>query len=402
MSNVVLSAQRLIGLPDDESGPGWIELENDRIGAAGRGAPPRTPDVVLDDGVLTPGLVDAQINGAFSVDFADADADDVRAVAERMLSTGVTAMVPTFITATVEELVDQVTRYDVARRASNAAGSATRLLPAHVEGPFLSPLRRGAHRESLLVDPTPDHTAPLIQIAEALSYVTLAPEREGALQAIADFVGAGVRVAVGHSDATDAQVFAAADAGATLVTHLYNAQGPFHHRRPGVIGAALTDSRLTIGLIVDGHHVEPTAVRLAFGAAHRRVMLVTDAVAALGMPLGVYELGGDQFEVTAGQPALRADGTIAGAAESLDADLGHAADLGIDLVDAVRAASRTPADALGRTDIGRIEPGAWADLVHLGDDLRARTTWLAGRQVWSAGGTAQAIGSTVRVGDSLS
>jgi N-acetylglucosamine-6-phosphate deacetylase len=383
----LVRARRLVGLADNESGAGWIEVDGDRIIGSGRGEPPRTPDVVLDDGILAPGLIDAQINGAFSVDFADADADDVRGVAERMLSTGVTAMVPTFITATVDQLVEQVRRYEAARESTNTAGSATRLLPAHVEGPFLSPRRRGAHREALLVDPTPERVAALIELAPAISYVTLAPEREGALRAIADFVAAGVRVAVGHSDATDDQVRAAADAGATLVTHLYNAQSPFHHRAPGVVGAALTDPRLTVGLIADGHHVEPTAVRLTFAAAPGRVMLVTDAVAALGMPPGVYELGGDQLEVIAGSPPLRADGTIAGADEPLDANLGHTVDVGISIFDAIRAATRTPADALGLTDLGRIEPGARADLVLLGDDLRARTTWLAGQRVWSAGGT---------------
>lgn len=398
MSSVVVSAQRLIGLPDDESGEGWIVIDADRISEAGRGAAPRTPDVVLADGILVPGLVDAQINGAFAVDFADATAADVRAVAERMLSTGVTSMVPTFITATVEQLAEQVTAYDLARDACNARGLATRLLPAHVEGPFLSPRRRGAHREALLVDPTPAAIAPLLSLADAISYVTLAPERAGALSAIEAFVAAGIRVAVGHSDATDDQVRAAADAGATLVTHLYNAQSPFHHRAPGVVGGALTDPRLTLGLIVDGHHVEPTAVRLAFTAGARRIMLVTDAVAALGMPPGTYELGGDQLEVVAGGPPLRADGTIAGADEPLDANLGHAVDAGIDLVDAIRAATRTPADALGYTDLGRIEPGARADLVLLGDDLRARTTWLGGDRVWTTGGTRQGPGAAVASG----
>jgi N-acetylglucosamine-6-phosphate deacetylase len=387
MSDIVVSAQRLIGLPDDDSGPGWIAIDGERIADAGRGTPPRTPDVVIDDGVLVPGLIDAQINGAFAVDFAEADAADVRRVAEEMLATGVTTMVPTFITAPIEDLVEQVGRYDAARRASNETGGATRLLPAHVEGPFLSPRRRGAHREELLMDPTPERIAPLIALADSISYVTLAPEREGALQAIAEFVAAGIRVAVGHSDASDLEVRAAADAGATLVTHLFNAQRPLHHRAPGVVGAALADPRLTLGLIADGHHVEPTAVLLTFGAARGRVMLVTDAVAALGMPAGTYELGGDQIIVTDGAPPLRADGTIAGADEPLDANIGHTVDAGVGLVDAVRAATRTPADALGLSDRGRLESGAYADLVLLGDDLRARTTWLGGRQVWTAGDT---------------
>ena len=384
MGTTVMSAEHLVGLPDDESGPGWIEIAGDRIRGAGRKTPPRPADVVLDAGILAPGLVDAQINGAFSVDFADADEAAVRRVAEQMLSTGVTAMVPTFITAPVEQLVEQVTAYDAARAASNASGAAARLLPAHVEGPFLSPQRRGAHREAYLVDPAPERVAPLIGLAHAISYVTMAPELKGALQAISDLVAAGIRVSVGHSDATDDQVRAAADAGATIVTHLYNAQSPLHHRAPGVVGAALTDPRLTLGLIADGHHVDPAAVRLAFAAAPGRVMLVTDAVASLGMPPGTYELGGEQLEVVAGGPPLRADGTIAGASEPLDANLGHAVAAGIDLVDAVRAATRTPADALGLAELGRIEAGARADLVLLGEDLRARATWLGGRSVWSA------------------
>ncbi len=335
--------------------------------------------------MLAPGLIDAQINGAFAVDFAEAGTAEVRRMAEQMLSTGVTTMVPTFITSTVDELVAQVWRFDQARVASNETGRATRLLPAHVEGPFLSPRRRGAHREECLIDPTPEALAPFLAMADRISYVTLAPERAGAVQAIVDLIAAGIRVSIGHSDADDAAVRAAADAGASMVTHLYNAQRPLHHRDPGVVGAALTDSRLTLGLISDGYHVEPTAIRLAFSAAPKRVMLVTDAVAALGMPPGISVLGGQEVVVAAGQPPLRADGTIAGADVPLDGCLGHASAAGVDLVDVVRAATRTPADALGCSDRGRLEPGTLADLVLLGsDDLRARATWLGGEMLWSA------------------
>ncbi|MDQ3157788.1 MAG: N-acetylglucosamine-6-phosphate deacetylase [Actinomycetota bacterium] len=386
MDDTVIRARRLIGLPDEDSGPGWLRVIKGRIDDAGRGEPPIEADVVLEDGILAPGLIDAQINGAFGVDFADANVDDIRRVAEQMLTTGVTAMVPTFITAPFDQLAQQVTRYDAARIVSNGAGGATRLHPAHVEGPFLSPRRRGAHREELLFDPTPERVALLIDLADAISYVTLAPEREGAIRAIGELVEAGIRVAIGHSDASDHEVRAAADAGATLVTHLYNAQRPLHHRAPGVVGAALADSRLTLGLIVDGHHVDPTAVRLAFAAATGRVMLVTDAVAALGMPPGTYELGGDRIVVTAGSPPLRSDGAIAGADQPLDANIGYAVEAGVDLAAAIRAATRTPADALGLHDLGRLEPGAFADLVLLDDDdLRARRTWLGGDVVWDAG-----------------
>jgi N-acetylglucosamine-6-phosphate deacetylase len=235
------------------------------------------------------------------------------------------------------------------------------------------------------MDPTPEALAPLLAIADRISYVTLAPERAGAVRAIGDLIAAGIRVSIGHSDADDTAVRAAADAGASMVTHLYNAQRPLHHRDPGVVGAALTDSRLTLGLISDGNHVEPTAIRVAFAAAPGRVMLVTDAVAALGMPPGTSVLGGEQIVVTPGRPPLRSDGTIAGADVPLDACLGHALAAGVELVDVVRAATRTPADALGCLDRGRLEPGALGDLVLLGsDDLRVRATWLDGELVWSA------------------
>ncbi len=178
VSSTVIGARQVVGLPDDGDGPGWVQLRDGRIAGAGRGTPPRPADLELD-GVLAPGLIDAQINGGFAVDFAEAGTAEVRRTAELMLSTGVTTMVPTFITSTIDELVAQVLRFDQARVASNETGRATRLLPAHVEGPFLSPRRRGAHREECLIDPTPEALAPFLAMADRISYVTLAPERAG-------------------------------------------------------------------------------------------------------------------------------------------------------------------------------------------------------------------------------
>jgi N-acetylglucosamine-6-phosphate deacetylase len=176
-------------------------------------------------------------------------------------------------------------------------------------------------------------------------------------------------------------VLAAADAGATIVTHLYNGQRPLHHRDPGVVGAALSDPRFTLGLIVDLVHVAPTAVRVAFAAAAGRVALVTDATAALGMPPGRYELGGEEVTIEEGRPPVRDDGTLAGASLRLDAAVANTVACGIDLEVALDAATRAPADALGRADLGRIAPDARADLVWLDDDLRARATWVGGRLV---------------------
>jgi len=381
----VLIAATSLHLPDG-SGPGWLEIDDGlgTITSVGRGMPRREPDETLV-GTLAPGLVDAQINGAYGADFAAATDADWERIVDMLPSTGVTAIVPTFITAPVDELAEQLRGY--ARQRERLAGrpGAARLLPAHVEGPFLAEACRGAHRAECLTDPTPERVETLVAAAGAhLGYVTVAPERLGAIDAIERFVAAGVRVSVGHSDADAGTVTRAADAGATLVTHVFNAQRPLRHRDPGVVGAALTDTRLTAGLIADLHHVDPIAIRVAFAAAEGRIMLVTDNVSAFGMDAGEYVLGGEPLTVRDGEPPLRADGTIAGAAVRLDTCIGNVVrDAGVDPGDAIDAATRVPARAVG-SGSGAIEPGAPADLVLLDSStFRATRTWIAGRSVHS-------------------
>jgi N-acetylglucosamine-6-phosphate deacetylase len=166
-----------------------------------------------------------------------------------------------------------------------------------------------------------------------------------------------------------------------MVTHLFNAQRGMHHREPGVSGQALIDRRLTSGLIADLHHVSAAVCLLAFRAAPARICLVTDAAACAGMPPGRYRLGGEEIVLPEGdaQPPVRADGTLAGSALRMDAAVANITASGADLAAAVAAATRIPADLIGRHDLGRIAPGAAADLAWLGDDLRARAAWIAGR-----------------------
>jgi N-acetylglucosamine-6-phosphate deacetylase len=254
-----------------------------------------------------------------------------------------------------------------------------RVLGIHLEGPFLAESRRGAHDAAFLVDPAAADVQDLLDAgAGLLRLVTLAPERTGALDAVRVLSAAGVLVSVGHSDATAAQVEAAADAGARMVTHLYNAQRPLLHRDPGVVGQALADDRLTSGLILDLHHVSAQAAHIAFAAAPGRVVLVTDAAAPAGMPPGRYSLGGAPVVLADGSPPVRDDGTIAGSALRLDDAVANAVRIGLDLATAVDAATSVPADLVGRPDLGRIAPGAAADLVWLDDDLRTRATWVDG------------------------
>jgi N-acetylglucosamine-6-phosphate deacetylase len=340
-------------------------------------------DVQLPSGVLVPGLVDLQVNGYYGADFVDATAEQWAEITQRLPETGVTALVATFITEPVDAMADALQR--TASLLPALSGGAE-VLGVHLEGPFLSERRRGAHNLAYLRDPDPDAVETLLDAAPGLlRVVTLAPERRGGLAAVRRLVDAGVLVSIGHSDALGEQVSAAADAGARMVTHLFNAQRPLHHREPGVVGGALSDRRLTSGLIVDLHHVNAEACRIAFASAPGRIMLVTDASAPAGMPPGRYELGGEPVVLEPGQPPLREDGTIASSSLALDKGVANAVGIGIDLLTAVEAATRIPADLVGRADLGRIEPGARADLVWLGEDLRAASTWIRGVAVHGAG-----------------
>ncbi|MCW2886473.1 MAG: N-acetylglucosamine-6-phosphate deacetylase [Streptosporangiaceae bacterium] len=360
-------------------GPGYARVENGVITEVGEGRPGGTPDLTLSGGTLVPGLVDLQVNGYYGHDLVDADEAGWHTVVRRLPETGVTAFMPTFITAPVKLLADALRR-TVTLLPGLPAGS--RVLGVHLEGPFLSEKRRGAHNADHLVDPTPEALTTLLETG-LVRLVTLAPERPGGLDAVRILTDAGVLVSIGHSDATAEQVSLAADAGARKVTHLFNAQSGVHHREPGVAAQALTDERLSPGLIVDLHHVAPVVCRLAFQAAAGRIVLVTDAASAAGMPPGRYELGGRPIDLPVQGPPVRVGGdTIAGSALRLDAAIGNAVLIGIDLVTAVDAATRVPADLIGRPDLGRLEPGAVADLLWLGDDLRARRTWIAGETVF--------------------
>lgn len=377
--DLLIAAVTVHGI-SDHPGPGWIHVVDGLVVASGHDPTPREVDV-HHAGILAPGFIDAQINGAYGADFAAADDADWARIVETIPETGVTAIVPTFITAPIQEIVADLLAY-ADRREAHREGA--RLLPCHVEGPFLAPKRRGAHREDLLVDPTPERVRALIDAGgESLGYVTLAPERDGAMDAIAALTQAGIRVSVGHSDARAATVNAAVEAGVTLVTHLFNAQSPLMPRAPGLVGAALANPALTLGLIADLHHVDAEAIRLTFAAARGRVMLVTDNVSAFGMPPGEYALGGQKISVSEGAPPLRADGTIAGAAVRLDTCVANAVASGVDLDEAIGAVTRVPARALGQSDLGHLGPGAAADFVFLGaDDLLTQQTWIRGTKVF--------------------
>ncbi len=274
--------------------PGYVSCADGRIVAVGAGQPPSKPDVQLHDGVLVPGFVDLQVNGYFGVELADTDLADWLTVARRLAETGTTAFMPTFITSPLADLAEALRRAAGLHAKLADGGQGARVLGVHAEGPFISPKRPGAHNPEWIVAPDPAAVDTLLAAGIGhLRVVTLAPELDGALAAIKRLTAAGVLVSVGHSDATSQQVSAAARCGASMVTHLFNAQRPMHHREPGVVGQALADSRLTSSLIADLHHVSGQVAAIAFAAAPGRICLITDAAACAGMPPGRYVLGGD-------------------------------------------------------------------------------------------------------------
>lgn len=359
---------------------GWVLVEGDRVTAIGRGSRAPGVEAVGDaEHVVTPGLVDLQVNGLAGHDAAEG-AEGMVAIAEHLPRTGVTAFCPTVISAPLQRMVAAAAG---ARQAARAGGSRARVLGAHLEGPFLNPARAGAHDPALLLEPALPHA---IEVANARPrLVTLAPELPGAEAAIAELAAAGVTVSAGHSAATHAQAQAAFMAGVGFVTHLFNAMAPWHHREPGLAGAALNDPGVTAGLIADGEHVHPAALELAVrrkGATG--VALTADMVSAAGAPPGRYRLG-DREVQSDGARATLPDGTLAGGVATMDHVVRTAAALpGVGLQQAVRMATATPAAAIGTPRLGSIARGQPADLVLFDADLRVRLTLIAGEVAYRA------------------
>lgn len=351
--------------------PGDVAVTGDRVDSVGL---PPAPG----GRVAAPGLVDLQVNGFAGVDVMTADEAGVTALARELAAHGVTAWLPTLITA-APEATDRALGVLASTLAGARAPGTALALGVHLEGPFLSPARLGTHPPEQRRDPDPALLRRWCDAAPVVA-VTLAPELPGALDLVRELAGRGVLVSVGHSDATAEQAHAAFDAGARTVTHLFNAMSPLHHRAPGVPGAALGRPDVVVQLVVDGHHLHPDAVRTAWAAARGRTVLVTDATAASARPDGAYDLAGVPVEVRSGV-VRNESGVLAGSALTLDTAVRNACELGIDLAEALVAATETPARLLGRTDVGRLHPGGPADLVVLDDSLGVEQVLVAGRPV---------------------
>jgi N-acetylglucosamine-6-phosphate deacetylase len=351
-------------------------------------------DVAVDDGfvvgvglagggsgIAAPGFVDLQVNGYAGVDVASASVDDLESMGAALARDGVLAFQPTLISGDPEVTAAAVARVsDVARRRElSGPNLGALMLGAHLEGPFLSSSRAGTHPVEWLRPPDLELARKLLS-AGRVTMVTLAPELPGAIELTNWLTGQGIVVSLGHSAATAAQAAAAVDAGASVVTHLYNGMAPISARAPGLAGFALTDARARVQLISDGGHVADELIRLAFTAAQGRCSLVSDATSLSGGNHRGDMLGDVPITLVEGV-ARRADGTIAGGASKLLEGVQHLASLSLGLATALSAVTELPARVLGRRDIGHLRPGGAANLVVLDDNLALRQVVINGMPV---------------------
>jgi N-acetylglucosamine-6-phosphate deacetylase len=325
-------------------------------------------------GVAVPGLVDLQVNGYAGVDVSSGSVEELEEMARRLGRDGVLWYQPTIVTAAVDDMRAALERL---ARVRERSGLGARVLGAHLEGPFLSAGRAGAHEPGHIRDPSLDILRRLLDTSCPVTEMTLAPERPGAFPVIDELVRRRVVVSLGHTDADASYAAAAVDSGARAVTHLYNAMRPFWHRDPGVIGVALTRDDVVVTVIGDGLHVAPEALLMAWRAARHRLALVSDAIAAARMPDGIHRLGPTDVTVVDGVSRTW-DGALAGATRSLLDGVRLLVSLGVPIAEAIAAATSTPARLLGREEIGVIRPGGPADLLVLDDDLTIRNVLRGG------------------------
>ena len=373
---MLLAAEHVL-TPTRDLAPGWVDVVGAGIVAVGAGAPPRTADVDLGAATLVPAFVDLHVHGGGGASYDDGTTEAAAAVVATHLARGTTTLAASLVTDSPDRMARTV-------RELAPLVSGGLLAGIHLEGPWLSPRHAGAHRRDLLAHPSPGAVGALLAAGDgAVRMVTLAPELPGGIEAVRRIHEAGVVVAIGHTDASYDLARAALDAGARLGTHLFNAMRPMHHREPGAVGALLA-SDADVELVADGVHLHPAVLRTVFTARPGRCVLVTDAMAAAGLGDGDFRLGGQPVEVRDGVARL-ADGpgrgTIAGSTLTLDAAVRQAVRAGVPLLEAVTAATATPARAWGLDDVGTLGAGSRADLVVLDEHLEVARVMRSGAWV---------------------
>ncbi|KAI8881439.1 carbohydrate esterase family 9 protein [Backusella circina FSU 941] len=381
----------------------------------------KEPDEIIDakGAIISPGFIDLQINGAFGIDFSDYEGSDeklskdIEIVAKGLLQNGCTAFCPTVVTS-APEVYSKVLPLLNHRPGDAEKGAA--ILGAHCEGPFISTEKKGAHDQAVIQDAKNGiasldtaYGPELKNGGETVRIMTVAPEIEGMLDTIPELIKRNITVSIGHSAATIDQAESGVAAGATFMTHLFNAMKPFHQRDPGMVGIlgavhlpqpsqperhplpsttspdkTKPDPRPFYGIICDGVHVHPNSVRIAYYAHPRGCVLVTDALSAAGLPRGIYQLGGRDVEVRGVSGAyVKGTDTLAGSTITIDHCVRNFMKFTrCTVVEALEAATLHPAQTLGiQKEKGTLNAGADADLVFLDDNLHVKRVFVGGKEV---------------------
>jgi N-acetylglucosamine-6-phosphate deacetylase len=397
-SMIALTASRLY-TPSDCLEQPLVLIDGDTIvemtSRTLREVPEGAQTIDFPGGVLAPGFVDIHIHGAAGHDVMKDDSAGLARMERLLAQHGVGSYFPTTVTAPLDQICSALERLaGVIEHAEQVRDdSRSQPLGIHLEGPFISHARRGVHPEANLLRPSFEMWNRFWQASNGrILMITVAPELEGALEVIAEAAHRGVCVSLGHSDAGLDSARAGISAGARHCTHAFNAMRPLDHRQPGIIGAMLTDSRLSADIIADGIHVDPSIVKLLLAAkGHDSSVLITDATAATGMPDGRYRLGLFEVEVKAGR--CMADGKLAGSVLTMDRAVRNIMQFaGWNLQQAVQLASLNPARVAGLTARGKLEPACKADIVVLTPAGEVQATMLRGALVENSGAKARVSG----------
>jgi N-acetylglucosamine-6-phosphate deacetylase len=380
--------------PAEEIKNGVIVIDGHRITKVGAREDIKLPagatTIDNQDRIVVPGFIDMHIHGAAGHDLMEATPEALASVATYLARHGTTSYLATTVTASLDRTLHAARALgEIIRASQSSHGAADKFAGAHpvgihFEGPFINPKKRGAHPVSQIQKPSADTLARILDAAgSAARVLTLAPELEGALAVLEYARSRGLRVALGHTNATAEEAERAIAAGATYAVHLYNAMRPFMHRDPGVIGAVLTDDRVSAELICDGVHVEAMSIRLLVMAKGlERVILASDSSSGAGMPDGNYRLGNFTVHV-AGGVCRTVEGNLAGSTITLDAAVRNLANFtGLSYQACLHCATLNPARILGmEKQKGVIAPGADADLAILDRNYFVTQTYVRGKPV---------------------
>ena len=371
----MLFTNACIFLPEGRFQRGCFRVENGRFTQVGEEVSAEGID--LQGALVLPGLVDIHTHGCAGADFSDGDLPGLKRMGRFYAAHGVTAFCPTSMSLPYERLREAF--LTAAAYADDPPEGGARMAGIHLEGPFLSPAKRGAQNEAYLRLPDGEAFRALNGACGGrVALVDVAPELAGA-EAFIRQAAKACTVSLAHTEADYDRAAAAFSAGASHVTHLFNAMPPLHHRAPGLIGAASERENVTAELIADGLHVHPSMVRAAFRLFSGRIALISDSIRCCGLPEGAYELGG--LPVTLKGRAVRlADGTLAGSATDLFTCLKNAVAWGIPREEALLAATLIPAKCIGKErQIGAIRPGAFGDFLLCDEELNLKRVYLGGR-----------------------